>query len=47
MVYLSEAYQNGATGPVLRMLLADAMRSIDVQLASLKGHTGSVTLGTV
>jgi conflict system STAND superfamily ATPase/WD40 domain-containing protein len=42
VVYLSEAYQSRATGPVLRMLLADAMRSIDVQLTSLEGHTGGV-----
>jgi hypothetical protein len=42
MVYLSEAYQGGATGQVLRMLLADAMRPIDAQLASLEGHTNSM-----
>ena len=38
-IYLSEAYQGGETGPELRMLLADAMRPIDVQAASLEGHT--------
>jgi hypothetical protein len=43
VVYLSEAYQNGATGPVLGVLLADAMRPIDAQLASLEGHTSAVT----
>ena len=41
--YLSEAYQSGATGPVLLMLLADVMRYIDVQLASLEDHTSRVT----
>ena len=40
-IYLSEAYQGGETGPALRMLLADAMRPIDAQAASLEGHTGS------
>ena len=42
VMYLSEAYQGGETGPTLRLLLADAMRPIDAQLASLEGHTDLV-----
>ena len=41
-VYLNEVYQNGETSPMLHMLLADAMRSRDAQLASLEGHTAAV-----
>ena len=42
VVYLSEAYKGGETGPTLRMLLADAMRPVDAQLVSLTGHVSTV-----
>ena len=40
--YLSEAYQLGETGPILRFLLAQAMRPLDAQLVSPYGHTDGV-----
>jgi WD40 repeat protein len=41
-VYLSKAYQAGETEPMLRLLLAQAMRSVEAELASLEGHTSGV-----
>jgi hypothetical protein len=40
--YLSEAYQRGETGSVVRFLLAQAIRPFDALLATLEGHMGRV-----
>jgi WD40 repeat protein len=41
-VYLSEAYDNGVESPSLRFLLAQALRSIDSEIFTLKGHSRSI-----